>query len=161
VGDRLMPLGAGRVTRFTGSTHDEQQTITKDPTTVEALNRWLLAKFADHADELAYLRTDLQPGADTLLISYGTSAGAMEAAVEEARGVSKRVSGAVVQSLWPVPEQPLREAAEGVARIVVGELNPGLYAREIRCLFPDHEVISLNRIDGRLIEPGAYVDLCL
>ncbi|MGC9347659.1 MAG: transketolase C-terminal domain-containing protein [Anaerolineae bacterium] len=161
VGDRLVPFGAGRVTRFTGSTHDEEQTIIKDPATVEALNRRLLAKFAQHAEELAYLRTDLQPGAETLLISYGTSAGAMEAAVEVARAVGKRVSGGVVQSLWPVPEQRLREAAAGVARIVVGELNPGLYVREIRRLFPHHEVISLNRIDGRLIEPGAYVDLCL
>jgi 2-oxoglutarate ferredoxin oxidoreductase subunit alpha len=161
VGQPLAPFGGPNVTRFTGSTHDEEQAITKDPSTVESLNRWLLSKFSDHLEELAYLRTDLQPGADTVLISYGTAAGAMEAAVARSRAAGKRVSGVVVQSLWPVPEQRLRDVVEGAARIVVGELNPGLYVREMRCLFPDLEVISLNRIDGRLIEPVAYVELCL
>jgi pyruvate/2-oxoacid:ferredoxin oxidoreductase alpha subunit len=75
--------------------------------------------------------------------------------------MGKRVSTAVVQSLWPVPELALRRAAGDVSRVVVGELNPGLYVREIRCLFPDREVVSLNRIDGRLITPDAYAESCL
>ncbi|MCU0520155.1 MAG: hypothetical protein MUF84_05635, partial [Anaerolineae bacterium] len=114
-----------------------------------------------HRDELELARLDLEPGARTLLVAYGVTAGAMTAAVGPARTQAKRVSSAVVQSLWPVPEHLLRQAADGVERIVVGELNPGLYCREVRSLFPDKEVVSLARIDGQLITPEMFVEQSL
>ncbi len=154
-------LGDGSVVRFTGSTHGPRQMITKDPAEVETLNRHLVAKIEDHRSELERVWFDILPEAPTLLVSYGTSAGAMRAALTEARSLGVQVSGVVVQSLWPVPVQSLARAAEGVQRIVVGELNPGLYAREIRCLFPDREVVSLNRIDGQLLTAEMYVAQCL
>ncbi len=151
------PLGSGTVVRVTGSTHDEQGHITKDPAKVEALNRALLDKILEHREEIERVRLDLQEGADTLWISFGTTARAMEAALPTARAAGQRVSSAVVQSLWPVPERALRRAAEGIHRIVVAELNPGLYVREIERLFPSVEVKTLNRIDGQLIAPEAFV----
>ncbi len=168
-------LGRATPVRFTGSTHDELQTITKDAATVEALNHRLATKFEGQEDLLEMVRSLPLPdpsseiardapqegeGVRTLLISYGTSAGAMEAAVLRARAQGMAVSGAVVQSLWPVPERLLSRAAENVSRIVVGELNPGLYVREIRRLFPGKDVISLHRIDGKLITPGMYLAEC-
>jgi 2-oxoglutarate ferredoxin oxidoreductase subunit alpha len=155
------PFGRGETVRFTGSTHDANGMMTKDPGAVERLNRQLWDKIMDHREALARVEVDAQPEASTLLVSFGTAAGAMRAGAVRARCEGRRVSAAVVQSLWPVPEDPLQQAAAGVSRIVVGELNPGLYVREIRGLFPDRDVISLNRTDGRLITPDAYADLCL
>jgi 2-oxoglutarate/2-oxoacid ferredoxin oxidoreductase subunit alpha len=154
-------LGSAAVARFTGSTHDERQMMTKDATVIGRLNERLVAKIEAHRDELERVRCDLMTDASTLLVSYGTSAGAMESATRMARAQGKRVSSAVVQSLWPVPNWHLREAAEGASRIVIGELNPGLYAREIRCLFADKEVISLQRIDGQLLSPEMVLAWCL
>ncbi|MGC9466954.1 MAG: transketolase C-terminal domain-containing protein [Anaerolineae bacterium] len=159
--EALAPLGSGGVVRFTGSTHDDDRMITKDPAAVSALNRRLIDKIEAHRHELERLRLDLQEAASTLLVSFGTTSGAMMEAIGLARGAGKRVSGAVVQSLWPVPERALMSAAEGVSRVVVGELNPGLYAREIRCLFPDKEIVSLTRIDGQLIPPDMYLEQVL
>ncbi|MGC9523060.1 MAG: hypothetical protein ACP5HG_14395, partial [Anaerolineae bacterium] len=121
----------------------------------------LIAKIEDHRSELERVQLDTMHEAPTLLVSYGTSAGAMRVALTTARSQGLRVSGAVVQSLWPVPVRSLRRAAESVQRIVVGELNPGLYAREIQCLFPDRDVVSLNRIDGGLLTPEMFVTQCL
>jgi len=135
--------------------------MTKDPAEVEALNRQLWEKIIVHRAALERVAVDAQPDAATLLVSFGTAAGAIRAGAVRARRMGKRVSTAVVQSLWPVPERALRRAVGGVSRVVVGELNPGLYVREIRCLFPDREVVSLNRIDGRLISPDAYAESCL
>jgi 2-oxoglutarate ferredoxin oxidoreductase subunit alpha len=154
-------FGTGEIVWLTGSTHDEHAMITKSAATIEALNRRLLAKIEANRDALAYVRVDRQSDAETLLISFGTSAGAMTVAMHRARAAGRRVSTAIVESLWPVPEQALLEAAQGVRRIVVGELNPGLYVREMRCLFPDREVVSLARIDGRLITPEMYLETCL
>ncbi len=155
------PFGSDRPVRFTGSTHDVNGMITKDPAEIEQLNRQLWEKIMDHRDALGRVEVDVQPGASTLLISFGTAAGSMREGAVRARREGKRVSTAVVKSLWPVPESDLRRVATDVSRIVVGELNPGLYVREIRRLFPDRTIISLNRIDGQLIVPDAYADRCL
>ena len=154
-------FGNGAVMRLTGSTHDERQVMTKDPVTIGQLNERLIAKIEDHRADLERVRCDLQADAATLLVAYGISAGAMQAAARVARAQGRRVSTAAVQSLWPVPERSLQRAAEGVSRIVVGELNPGLYVREIRCLFPDIEVIGLQRIDGGLLTPDMVLERCL
>jgi 2-oxoglutarate ferredoxin oxidoreductase subunit alpha len=155
------PFGSSEAVRFTGSTHDANGLITKDPSEIERLNRRLWHKIMDHSKALARVEVDAQPEASTLLISFGTTAGSMLEGAAKARREGKQVSTAVVKSLWPIPENGLRRAGAGVSRIVVGELNPGLYVREIRSLFPDREVISLNRIDGQLITPDAYADRCL
>jgi 2-oxoglutarate/2-oxoacid ferredoxin oxidoreductase subunit alpha len=139
--------------RFTGSTHDERAIITKHPPTVEKLNRHLAAKIEEHLDELELAAIDLQPGARTLALSYGVTAGAMRQAVERARAGGAMVSAVTLQCLWPVPERLLARAMEGVERIVVAELNLGQYRREIERLAGGREVIGVHRVDGELISP--------
>ncbi len=143
--------GAGDVVRFTGSTHDTAAVITKHPPTVDALNRHLAAKITEHLDEIALVDADLQPGARTLVVSYGVTAGAAWAAVAEARRNGGAVSHLVVTSLWPVPEAAIGAALEGIERVVVPELNLGQYRREIERLAGGRTVIGIERVDGELI----------
>jgi 2-oxoglutarate ferredoxin oxidoreductase subunit alpha len=150
--------GEGRVVRFTGSTHDERAFITKDPTTVGALNRHLHLKIQDHRDEIELVEADLEPGASTLLVSFGVTAGAMREAAAEARADGQPVSTLTLQSLWPVPERAIAHALAGAKRVVVAELNQGQYRREIERLAGDVEVCGVNRTDGELIEPSAILE---
>jgi 2-oxoglutarate ferredoxin oxidoreductase subunit alpha len=143
--------GEGDAFRFTGSTHDEGGYITKNPAKVGALNDHLIAKIDDHRDEIEMVDADVEAGATTLVLSYGVTAGTSRAAVRELRADGIPVSGVVVHSLWPVPETALGSIFEGVDRIVVPELNMGLYRREIERIAGDREVIGVNRIDGQLI----------
>ena len=147
--------GAGLV-RFTGSTHDERAMITKTPEKVAQLNEHLRAKIEDHLDEIELVVADLQPGARTLLVSFGITAGAMREAVTRLRSAGKAVSALTVQSLWPVPERAIRQALQGVARVVVAELNHGQYRREIDRLARGLQVVGLNRVDGEMISPEAF-----
>ncbi len=154
---RTRPVFDGEtLLRITGSTHDGKGYLTKDPARIEALNRRLWDKIMAHKDELAYGEMDVQAGARTLWVSFGITARAMQAAVQRVRARGEAVSTLTLHTLWPVPESLLREAAQGVTRIVVAELNPGLYVREIAALFPDREVVSLARIDGQLIAPEQF-----
>lgn len=153
---RLQPIGGEPLMRFTGSSHDERGFLTKDPRTVGALNRHLVAKVEAHADAIALVREDLEPGARTLLVSYGVSAGAMREAVRTARGEAKRVSALNLLTLWPVPERAIRGALGAVERVVVAELNLGEYRREIeRVVAGKLPVVGVNRVDGELISPDA------
>jgi len=146
----LREFGHG-VVRFTGSTHDERAFITKDPATVGALNRHLLAKIEEHREELELVAAALDPAARTLVIAYGVTAGAMRRAVRLARERGRAVSGMVLHSLWPVPEGALATAMAGTDRVVVPELNVGLYRREIERLADGREVLGISRIDGDLV----------
>lgn len=158
--DPLVPFGGDMPVRFTGSTHDPEAMITKDPEVVDALNRRLLAKIEAHRAELSRVSLDLQSGAETLMVGYGVTARSVRSAVRQARQTGYRVSGAIVQGLWPIPSDALRQAATETKRVLVAELNPGLYAREIRCILPDVEVVSMHRLDGRLVTSDALVAAC-
>ncbi len=151
----LVPYGAGNgLLHYTGSSHDEHGFITKDPQTLDRLNRHLAAKIEDHADEIALVRADLEAGARTLLISYGVSARSMIEAIQIARGRGQRVSALTVYSLWPIPEKAIRSALAGIERVVVAELNLGQYRREIeRTVKGSAEVVGVHRVDGELITP--------
>jgi len=154
----LRTFGSGEVVRFTGSSHDERAFITKEPATIEALNRHLAAKIEDHIDEISIVDVDTDPGASTLIVSYGVAAGAAGLAASALRQQGRRVSSAVVKSLWPLPEAALAAAAAGVERIVVPELNLGQYRREIERLLPAVEIRGVNRVDGCLIAPSEIVE---
>jgi 2-oxoglutarate ferredoxin oxidoreductase subunit alpha len=154
----LHEYGRGATVRFTGSTHDTGAYITKHPPTVDALNRHLIDKIVEHRDEIELADADLEQGAMTLVMGYGVTGGAVREAVTTARERGLAVSGLVVQSLWPVPETAIGEALVGVTRVVVVELNPGLYRREIDRIAGGREVVGVNRIDGGLIDPERIIE---
>jgi 2-oxoglutarate ferredoxin oxidoreductase subunit alpha len=152
----MVRYGSGRPVRFTGSSHDEHAFITKDPARVGALNRHLIDKIEEHRDEIEMVDADLQPGASTLVVAYGSTAASMRTAVRQARTGGAAISMATVQSLWPVPETALAACLDGVDRVVVAELNPGLYAREIDRIAAGRRIDRLTRIDGEMLTPAEF-----
>ncbi|HIQ11261.1 MAG TPA: hypothetical protein EYH29_00135, partial [Caldilineales bacterium] len=162
------PFGGPHITRFTTSSHDEHGFLTKDPEKVGRLNHHLRLKILNHRHEMAFGIPDIQEGARTLFISYGTTARAMREAVDRARDAGKPVSGLTLHTLWPTPERMILDAVSGHDRIIVAELNHGQYIREIeRLVYRDAarqrvippEIIGLNRTDGELITPEQFLDL--
>jgi 2-oxoglutarate ferredoxin oxidoreductase subunit alpha len=151
----MSPMGGPHIVRFTTSTHDEYGQLSKSPEQVRKLNERLAAKVEMHMDEIAMVKADLQAGAETLMVSYGVTAQAAHEAVLAARRKGKCVSELVVYSLWPIPEEHIREALRGVRRAIVPELNLGQYQVEIKRLAADGvEVIGIHRVDGELISPS-------
>ncbi len=102
---------------------------------------------------------DLDPDAATLIVGYGVTGAAVRAAVRRSRAAGTPLSGAVVHSLWPLPEAALGVALDGVSRVVVPELNPGLYRREIERVAGGREVVGIGRIDGDLISPEEILEV--
>jgi len=157
------PIGGAHITRFTGSMHDETGMLTKKPSNVNRTSRHLFQKIEAHRDELELVTRDEQAGAITLLVSYGITARSMWQAARDLRARGKRVATLTIQSLFPLPENSLREALRGIARVIVPELNLGQYRLEIERVAhtrdPRPQVIGLNRVDGELITPEEIVEL--
>ena len=151
--------------RFTGSTHDDEGFLTKDPMKVERLNRHLAAKIETHLDEIEAVSADLQDGASTLLVGYGITARSILEATRTIRERGKKVSSLVIHSLWPVPETAIKRALRGIDRALVAELNLGQYRLELERVIGsnDHrtEVVGINRVDGELISPQQILEATL
>lgn len=161
------PFGGPHITRFTTSSHDEHGFLSKDPRTVERLNRHLRLKIENRRADIEFGQLDRHPEADTLFISYGTTARAMREAVDESLQHGRPASALTLHTLWPVPEHLILEAAQGHQRIIVAELNHGQYVREIEHLLyrqamqthqAPPEIIALTRVDGELITPEQCLD---
>jgi 2-oxoglutarate/2-oxoacid ferredoxin oxidoreductase subunit alpha len=156
----MAAMGGLNIVRFTTSTHDERGLLTKTPAKVDRLNRRLAAKVEQHLEEIALVEADLEEGAEVLIISYGITAQAARRAAAEARRKGRRISHLVVHSLWPVPEREIRQAAHGVKRILVPELNLGQYSREIERISSDsQQVCGINRVDGELISVEEILEI--
>ncbi|HBR87087.1 MAG TPA: hypothetical protein DEA65_04545 [Candidatus Marinimicrobia bacterium] len=118
-------------------------------------------KIESNLDELSLVKSDLEAGADTLMVSYGVSARSMDAAVNKIRNAGNKISSMTIYSLWPIPEKTIQDCLKGIKRVIVPEMNHGQYLREIeRLVNRDIELIGVNRVDTILITPeeiiGAY-----
>ncbi|HBN45028.1 MAG TPA: pyruvate flavodoxin/ferredoxin oxidoreductase [Candidatus Marinimicrobia bacterium] len=149
----------GTIHHYTGSSHTEEGHITKDPEIIAEFNERLKNKIGDQVDEIALVKTDLQEGADTLIISYGVSARSMETAVNQLRDQGEKVSALTVYSLWPVPEMKILGCLKGIKRVIIPEMNHGQYRHEIERLANENvDLIGVNRVDTFLITPEEIIE---
>lgn len=153
------PIGGPRRVRFTGSIHDENGVLTSDRGKIAAKLTHLRDKIDGHADDLAIVHQDDDPRATTLLISYGLADGASREAVARLRQAGVAISHLTLYSLFPVPQQAVHRAlGASCERILVPELNIGLYVEELRRAVPGLPIESLVRFDGGLINPRSIVE---
>ena len=132
-----------------GDEHDESGHVTEDPVLRTAMvdKRW---KKLELAGTDPGLEADLQKGADTVLIGWGSTYGALREAVDRKRAQGEKISFIQIYRLWPFPAAELQKRVAGHARIVVAENNSiGQLARLIRMetgLTVDQNVL---KYDGR------------
>jgi 2-oxoglutarate ferredoxin oxidoreductase subunit alpha len=149
------PVGGETRVVATGSAHDREGRLRKNSPEVLEILRRLQAKIEAHAEEMARVEMDLEPGAPTLVLSYGISSRAAREACREARSAGRRVSFLQVQTLFPLPSGALRRASEGCRRIVVVEENlTGQYASVLAPVLGSDRIVRVNGV-GEMISPAA------
>ncbi len=153
------PIGGSQRVRFTGSIHDERGVLTIDRSKIERKLTHLHQKIIARRNELEIVESDLDPEAADLVVSYGLVDGAARDAVAIARREGSRVSHITLYSLWPIPIDALREAmTDRIERVIVPELNIGLYVDELRRVAHGRAVESIVRYDGGLMHPETIAD---
>ncbi len=151
----ISAFGGTHIARFTTSTHDQAAFLTTKPAVIQEMIDHYTAKIDGAADDIALVKRDFQDGAGVLVVSYGITSRSVAVAVREARGRGIRISSLVLQTLWPVPEKAIREAMQGIEKIVVPEMNMGQYRLEIERLAPAGvAVLGVNQMNTSLISPA-------
>lgn len=148
----FLPVGAPAQVRFTGSMHDQRALLTRSLPEADRMVRHYAAKVEARRAELELVHLD-DDGGDVLVVASGVAARAAREAVASRRAAGGRAALLTVFSVWPVPDEALRRAAVGRRRVVVPELNLGLYRREVERAL-GREVVGVNRMDGGLLAPG-------
>jgi 2-oxoglutarate ferredoxin oxidoreductase subunit alpha len=87
-------------------------------------------------------------------VAYGVTARAAKAVHQALESEGVPLSLLILKTLWPVPEELIREKAKRVKRVVVVEMNTGQYVKEIARVLPDKHVDFFGQMDGRLISPN-------
>jgi 2-oxoglutarate ferredoxin oxidoreductase subunit alpha len=148
----FLPIGSDKLVRFTTSMHDEHAYLTKAPDRVRRKLLHLDDKITKHADLIESVREDLEDDAECLLLAYGVNAELCREVVEKVRGAGEKSSLLVLESLFPIPEAAISKALHGVKRVILPEMNLGLYAQAIEHLIPPKvELVSIPKVDGELL----------
>lgn len=153
---RLPMSDFGGVHRYnvTGLFHDMWGFPSDKAEVVHDLLRHLVDKIENHVGELTRYREYELEDAETVLVSYGSSARCALHVVEERRARGERIGLLELQTLWPFPGELVREKTREARYVVVVELNMGQVLQSVKMSVDRPERVFLaNRVDGSLITP--------
>ncbi|MDH4011833.1 MAG: pyruvate flavodoxin/ferredoxin oxidoreductase [Desulfobacterales bacterium] len=154
----FLPIGGKVLVRQTSSTHGADGYITTDAAAIARNQERLKQKLLSAIDRFSFHEVYHIENADTLLIAYGVSARAAKAVFKEQKRQGKPISLLILKTLWPVPQDVIRQAARNAGRIVVVEMNLGQYVREINRILPRKPIVFCGQMDGRLITPARITE---
>jgi len=146
--------GEGYRYNVTGLTHDSMGFATADAEEIKAKMDKLRGKIMNYTSEITKLRVEMMDDAEIAFVSYGSASRAALLAVALARNVGVKVGSVQAYTIWPFPDEELREYCRSCKKIIVPELNMGQIVHEVaRVLPPDTEIHSLQRYDGEILTP--------
>jgi 2-oxoglutarate ferredoxin oxidoreductase subunit alpha len=149
----FLPIGGDVPVRQTSSTHGPDGYITTDSDKITKIRERLKTKIVSTVRGFSFHEAYLEEGADTLLLTYGVTSRAARDVYNAQKKNGRPVSLLILKTLWPVPQDLIRDKAAKVNRVVMVEMNLGQYVREIERILPDKKVEFLGQMDGRLISP--------
>ncbi len=157
----MVYAGEGYHLHATGLTHDEYGYPVINAETQERLVQRLVHKIRDNADKIARVEQLYLDDAEVVVVSYGCSARTARETVETARQAGQRVGLLRLITLWPFPENTIRELAArtGVKAFVVAEINSGQIVYEVeRCAAGRAETVLAGFMGGRIFSPAELLD---
>ena len=145
--------GAGYRVHTTGLNHAESGFPTQNPQAVARNLGRLLSKFERHRDTIDSWQTLACDNAEVLVVAIGISARATMRAIDIARKNRVRLGLFRPITLWPFPENALREAAARARFVLVPEMNAGQLSLEVERIL-GKRVDAIHRFNGEPITPA-------
>jgi len=161
--DDLVPemivAGTGYKIHSTGLTHDERGYPVMTPECQEKLVRRLVDKIKKNAHDIYSLEERDIEGADVVVISYGISSRVAEGGIERAKAKGIKVGHLRLRTVWPFPEERIRELAGQVKAFVVPEINYGQIVLEVeRCAAGRARAILVPHGGGSVHTPAQILE---
>ncbi len=157
---RYWPVGGteGGAHRLGGLEKDTKTgAISTDPVNHEKMVLLRREKIARIADNIPALEVLGDPSAETLLVGWGGTYGHLRTAAEELCAAGHPVAFAHFRYINPLPANT-GEVLARHKRVIVAELNTGMFADYLQCRFTDSKILRINKIQGQPFSVGEVVD---
>ncbi len=157
--DELVPpmaiAGDGYRIHTTGLTHDERgYPATSDDQAQWPLVQRLIDKIEKNKQDIIMLEEEELDDAEVVVVSYGIAARTAIWPIQIARQEGIRVGLLRLVTVWPFPEEQIRDLARQVDAIVVPEINMGQIVREVeRCAAGQAQVSLVPHPGGDIHDP--------
>jgi 2-oxoglutarate ferredoxin oxidoreductase subunit alpha len=164
IGDDLVPAmahaGEGYRVHMTGLTHDERGYPALTPEIHNTLVNRLVDKVRLNAQAIEIYDEYELDDAETVIIAFGCTSRSARQAARLARARGSKCGLLRLVSIWPFPEQRIRQLLAGgtVQRFVVPEVNLGQLRREVERLtqLPIHRI---NHAGGAMPTPKDILEV--
>ncbi len=150
--------GDGYRIHVTGLTHDERGYPGMDANThVQMINR-LVQKVQSNRDRIIRTENLYLDDARVVVVAYGISARSAKKAVRDARLQGIRAGLIKLETVWPFPEELVRDIAGRVDALIMPEINGGQMVLELqRCAGGACPVKLVSHYGGSVIHPSAIL----
>ena len=161
--DDLVPpmaiAGEGYHFHVTGLTHDERGYPVMTAEAQDKLIRRLVQKIEGNKDDIFLIEEEGMEDAEVAVCSYGISARIARFAVERAQQEGIKAGMLKLITVWPFPEEKIRDIASKVKAFIVPEINAGQIALEVeRCACGKAETVLVPHMGGGVHKPESILD---
>ncbi len=132
--DGVAPMavaGDGYHMHVTGLTHDERGYPVMDASAQEQMVGRIVGKIRNNAHKIISYDKLYLDDAQWVVVAYGISARSAKGAVQMARAQGLKVGMIKLNTVWPFPEDLMRDLAGGVKGLVMPEINLGQVVLEL------------------------------
>lgn len=155
---KMADFGAGYRYHVTGLVHDETGFPSNSTVVADKLIRRLTDKIEIHKEDIMQWEEENTEDADIIILSYGCVARATRTAMKALRKKGIKVGTFRPITIWPFPEERLKELAGKVKAIVVPEMNLGQLVLEVERLCNNiTKIEKLSKVSGEIIYPEEIV----
>lgn len=149
----MIKAGDGYRIHTTGLTHDERGYPVMSGEVQERLVKRLVDKINLNAERIIRLEEIDTDDADVVVVSYGITSRVIWPGIELARKKGIKVGYLRLITIWPFPEQRIRELSERISGFVMVEMNLGQILYEVeRCSVA--KTLFVGNPGGKIQTPG-------
>ena len=151
-------MGHGFKFHVTGLVHDETGFPTNSTKEAEKLFTRLSNKIENNLDDIFLYENYLTDDCEILIITFGCMVRCSKEAVYTMREKGIKVGLLAIKTVWPFPEELVRELSKNVNYIFVPEMNMGQMILEIERIVKDNcPVVGINKFNGEIITPEEII----
>ncbi len=154
----LNPMFKGYRYHFTGLHHDRRGFPTEEIETCRKLIQRLEDKVELHKDEIESNEEFFLDDAEIMIVAYGSVSLAAKEAIRHLRADGIKAGLFRPITLWPSPQDRMRELAARIPKVLCVELNIGQYTDEVQRATGRLDINGLFKVNGRPISPYEIVN---
>lgn len=144
-----IPGTEGAMHRVGGLEKDDKTSIiSTDGANHELMVRKRSEKVARIAEEIPEIAPMFDDDADTILLGWGGTYGHLLTAANQLNAEGHKVAFWQFRYINPLPKNTL-EVLRRYKKIIVAELNTGMFADYLQSKLPEKEILRINKIEGQ------------